>query len=68
MEFCLKMFALCQTHHERGELELLKKLGVGQSGMPFTLTAPELQMNRSINPRVNVGGRAAPGGRLEARG
>jgi glutaminase len=60
IQSCSKVFTLCQVLEESGDQDVLKKIGVEPSGMPFnSVTALGMHNNRAINPLINAGAMAS---------
>lgn len=56
IQSCSKVFTLCQALQESGDQEVLSKIGVEPSGLPFnSITALGLHDNKAINPLINAG-------------
>ena len=56
IQSCSKVFTLCQALQEFGDQEVLKKIGVEPSGLPFnSITALGIYGERAVNPLINAG-------------
>ena len=56
IQSCSKVFTLAQIIQQSGEEEVMKKIGVEPTGLPFnSITAIGLHDNTAINPLVNAG-------------
>src|SRR6185312_2032409 len=60
IQSCSKVFTLAEIIQESGEDDVLKKIGVEPTGMPFnSITAIGLHDSQAINPLVNAGAMAS---------
>jgi glutaminase len=60
IQSCSKVFTLAQVMQEVGEKDVMKKIGVEPTGLPFnSIVALGLHDNRAVNPLVNAGAIAA---------
>jgi len=56
IQSCSKVFTLAQVMQESGEEDVLKKIGVEPTGLPFnSIVALGLHENQAVNPLVNAG-------------
>jgi glutaminase len=56
IQSCSKVFTMAQVMQASGEEEVLKKIGVEPTGLPFnSITALGLHENQAVNPLVNAG-------------
>jgi len=56
IQSCSKVFTMCQVLQESGDAELLEKIGVEPTGLPFnSTTAMGIYKEKPQNPLVNAG-------------